>query len=229
MLVRCVQAGRLRLDDPVARFLPGVREGVLVGHLLSHSSGLDAGRSSPARPPSMISAPRGHTVRDGDLVVLPRRIDNPMCTRGLDPAGGTLVSTQSDILAADPISRTAVVVLTNSDHGINAANPLLNAPGPIPNGVTQAAPVDPSHYAGQYASHAPTMRAPPQAAACSSGHPGIPTLPWRRATVRPSTPRPGLSPSSASTTRAYPPFCDGGCGSCAGSCRKIHSPSRAGL
>ncbi|HWS37887.1 MAG TPA: serine hydrolase domain-containing protein [Actinoplanes sp.] len=318
LVMRCVRARRLRLDDPVGRFLPGVREEVLVGHLLSHSSGLDAGDvfvdtgdsdDAVARYAEMVSSAgslfppgatfsycnggfvlagrlaevvlgqpwraamrtlvfdeagltetdfvtgtaaehdlgtaRGHTVRDGALVALPRRIDNPMCTRGLDPAGGTLVSTaadlgrflrwhldslgtevmrtlrapapggvatmlgaglgwmvwvnaaqasirigganpgQSGILAADPISGTAVVVLTNSDQGINAVNALLDGPGPTPSGVTEPASVDLSRHAGRYASHALTVEIATSGSGLlvrAPGHPDIALAPRDRQT-----------------------------------------------
>jgi CubicO group peptidase (beta-lactamase class C family) len=42
-VLQCVDDGLLALDDPVDRWVPHVGEGVQVHHLLSHSSGIDAG------------------------------------------------------------------------------------------------------------------------------------------------------------------------------------------
>ena len=42
-LLQCVDDGLLALDDPVCRWVPHLRPDVLVRHLLSHSSGIDAG------------------------------------------------------------------------------------------------------------------------------------------------------------------------------------------
>ncbi|MGQ5595360.1 serine hydrolase domain-containing protein [Streptomyces sp. ESR1.13] len=170
LVMRCVLDGRLGLDDPLTRFVPGPWDGVLVRHLLSHSTGLDAGDifvdtgnedDAIARYTEMLrgvgslfspgatfsycnggvilagrlvevvlgrtwrealreevldaagmcetrfvtgvdaghdlGTARGHAVRGGELAALPRRIDHPMCTRGLDPAGGTVVSTAADL------------------------------------------------------------------------------------------------------------------------------------
>ncbi|MFD4994764.1 serine hydrolase domain-containing protein [Streptomyces buecherae] len=309
-VVRCVLDGRLGLDDPVTRFVPGPWDGVLVRHLLSHSSGLDAGdifvdtgddddaiarytemlrgvgslfspgatfsycnggiilagrlvevlqgrtwrealREQVLNPVGMretgfvtgvdaehdLGTVRGHVVRGADLAAVPRRIDNPMCTRGLDPAGGTLVSTaadlvrftlahlrtpgtdvmrtlhtpapggvatmrgaglgwmiwanaaqssvrigganpgQSGLIAADPATRTAVVVLTNSDQGVNAINALLDAPGPLTGAEPELAPADLSRYAGRYVSHATTVEvttAGDGLLARAEGYPDIP-------------------------------------------------------
>ena len=42
-VMQCVDDGLLSLDDPVCRWVPHLRPDVLVHHLLSHSSGVDAG------------------------------------------------------------------------------------------------------------------------------------------------------------------------------------------
>ncbi|RKN40073.1 hypothetical protein D7294_19345 [Streptomyces hoynatensis] len=179
------------------------------------------------------------------MAALPRRIDNPMCTRGLDPAGGTVVSTaadlgrftsahlmtpgtdvmrtlhapapggvatmrgaglgwmiwanaaqssvrvgganpgQSGLIAADPTTRTAVVVLSNSDQGVNAVTALLDAPGPVSGPKPQPAPADLSRYAGRYVSHAVTIEiiaAGDGLLARADGYPDIPLTPRDRRT-----------------------------------------------
>ncbi|WP_171170843.1 serine hydrolase [Streptomyces sp. I05A-00742] len=318
LVMRCVLDGRLGLDDPLTRFVPGPWDGLLVRHLLSHSTGLDAGDifvdtgnddDAIARYTAMLQdvgslfppgatfsycnggiilagrlvevvtgrawrealrekvldavgmrgtrfvtgvdaehdlgTARGHVVRGGEPTALPRRIDNPMCTRGLDPAGGTLVSTaadlgrftlahlrtpgtevmrtlhapapggvstmlgaglgwmiwanaaqssvrvgganpgQSGLIAADPTTRTAVVVLTNSDQGINAVNTLLDAPGPTPGPQPEPAPADLSRYTGRYVSHAVTAEITTADAGLlvrAEGYPDIPLTPRDRRT-----------------------------------------------
>ncbi|MFD7957483.1 serine hydrolase domain-containing protein [Streptomyces ardesiacus] len=318
LVMRCVLDGRLGLDDPLTRFVPGPWDGVLVRHLLSHSTGLDAGDifvdtgnddDAIARYTEMLrgvgslfspgatfsycnggvilagrlvevvlgrtwrealreevldaagmcetrfvtgvdaghdlGTARGHAVRGGELAALPRRIDHPMCTRGLDPAGGTVVSTaadlgrftlahlrtpgtdvmrtlhapapggvatmrgaglgwmiwanaaqssvrvgganpgQSGLIAADPTTQTAVVVLTNSDQGANAVNALLDAPGPAPDLKPQPAPADLSRYVGRYVSHAATIEittAGDGLLARADGYPDIPLTPRDRQT-----------------------------------------------
>ena len=42
-VLQCVEDGLLSLDDPVCRWVPQLRPDVLVHHLLTHSSGIDAG------------------------------------------------------------------------------------------------------------------------------------------------------------------------------------------
>ena len=42
-VLQCVEAGLLSLDDPVCRWMPHLRPDVTVRHLLTHSSGIDAG------------------------------------------------------------------------------------------------------------------------------------------------------------------------------------------
>src|SRR5688500_1449226 len=42
-VLQCVDEGLLSLDDPVSHWVPHIRPDVRVHHLLSHSSGLDAG------------------------------------------------------------------------------------------------------------------------------------------------------------------------------------------
>ena len=42
-LLQCVDDGLLSLDDPVCRWVPHLRPDIAVRHLLSHSSGIDAG------------------------------------------------------------------------------------------------------------------------------------------------------------------------------------------
>ena len=42
-VLQCVDDGLLSLDDPVSRWVPHIRPDVVVRHLLSHSSGIDAG------------------------------------------------------------------------------------------------------------------------------------------------------------------------------------------
>ncbi|MBC2876956.1 MULTISPECIES: serine hydrolase domain-containing protein [Streptomyces] len=320
LVMRCVLDGLVGLDDPLARFVPGPWDGVLVRHLLSHSSGLDAGDifvdtgnddDAIARyvevlrgagslfPPGAAfsycnggvvlagrlvevllgrtwrealhekvldaasmretgfvtgvdaehdrGTVRGHVVRggDGEPAVLPRRIDHPMCTRGLDPAGGTLVSTaadlgrftlaqmrrpgtevmrtlhipapggvatmlgagfgwmiwanavqssvrvgganpgQSGLIAADPATRTAVVVLTNSDQGIDAVTALLDRPGPPPGPGPGPGPVHVSRYAGRYVSQAAVVDITPTGdglLARIEGHPALPLAPRDRRT-----------------------------------------------
>ncbi|MGK5640295.1 serine hydrolase domain-containing protein [Streptomyces sp. URMC 126] len=305
----CVREGLVGLDDPLARFVPGPWDGVLVRHLLSHSTGLDAGDvfvdtgdddEAIARYADMLRGAgslfppgatfsycnggvvlagrlvevllgrtwreslrervldaagmhetgfvagvdaehdartvRGHVVRGGEPVPLPRRIDDPMCTRGLDPAGGTVVSTaadlgrftlarlrtpgtevmrtlhapapggvatlrgaglgrliranaarssvrvgganpgQSGLIAADPATRTAVVVLTDSDQGVDAVTALLDAPGPLPGPEPEPAPADLSRCAGRYASHALTVEVTTAGDGLLPAAEGYPTL-----------------------------------------------------
>ncbi|MFJ5680960.1 serine hydrolase [Streptomyces sp. NPDC093097] len=188
---------------------------------------------------------RGHVVRGGELAALPWRIDNPICTRGLTPAGGTLVSTaadlgrftlahlrtpgteimrtlhapapggvstmhgaglgwmiwanaaqssvrvgganpgQSGLIATDPTTQTAVVVLTNSDQGVNAVQALLDASGPLPTSEPEPAPADLSRYAGRYVSHAVTVKvttAGDGLLARAEGYPDLPLVPHDRQT-----------------------------------------------
>ncbi|MBZ4319489.1 serine hydrolase domain-containing protein [Streptomyces huiliensis] len=313
LVMGCVRDRLVGLEDPLARFVPGPWDGVLVRHLLSHSSGLDAGdifvdtgdddeaitrytdmlrgvgslfppgatfsycnggivlagrlaeillgrtwrealRERVLDPAGMretrfvagadaehdTGTVRGHVVRDGESTPLPRRIGNPMCTRGLDPAGGTVVSTaadlgrftqahlrtpgtevmrtlhapapggvaamrgaglgwmvwadparsgqsgvrvgganpgQSGLIAADPATQTALVVLTNSDQGIDAVNALLDAPGPPPGPVPEPAPADLSRYAGRYSSHAVAMEVTTGGNGLLARAPGYPAIP----------------------------------------------------
>src|SRR5262245_20423362 len=42
-LMQCVDTGLLQIDDPVSRWVPGIDATITLRHLLSHSSGIDAG------------------------------------------------------------------------------------------------------------------------------------------------------------------------------------------
>ncbi|WP_165494985.1 serine hydrolase domain-containing protein [Actinomadura roseirufa] len=172
LVTACAADGRLSLDDPVGRFVPGPwDEALRVRHLISHSCGLDAadvfvdvgdeddcvaryvqqhvagagtlftpgttfsycnggfvlagrvlevvlGRPFeealraevlvPAATTDTCFAPghashddgvtaRGHLVKGQQVEPVPYRIAHPMCSRGLGPAGGTLVSTAHDL------------------------------------------------------------------------------------------------------------------------------------
>lgn len=302
MVLQCVDDGLVSLDDPVTMhvpsfelFAPGEAERVQVGHLLAHSSGIDAGdvfvdtgddgdalaryvelirgasllfepgrwmsycnggfalaghlvaevrgaswediaRQRVLEPLGMTSTSflagkdaegvgvRGHLAGPGGVTGVPpgTLADDPMCTRGLAPAGGTLVSTagdlarlaaahlglpegegilsagsaavmrhlhapapggvtkmagmglawqvwrgeplrprigganpgQSGLVALEPDQGTALVVLTNTDQGVNAANLLLDGFGPAAVADDDPAPDDLSPYAGRYRSHA---------------------------------------------------------------------------
>lgn len=264
------------LNSPVTRYVPGPWGDILVRHLISHSSGLDAGdvfldtgdgddcvaryvehlttagrlfapgatfsycnggfvlagrvievvlglpwgqalRTHLLDPAGMtdtafvdgraaehdLTTARGHTGQ----IAVDRRKDDPMASRAIGPAGGTLVSTawdlarfaaqgtpevmrtlharapggvatmrgaglgwmvwanaeqasvrigggypgQSGIIAA--AGDAVLVVLTNSDGGINAVTELLDAAGPSPGRRPEPAPADLSGYAGRYTSH----------------------------------------------------------------------------
>ncbi|GAB3980436.1 hypothetical protein GCM10029978_078490 [Actinoallomurus acanthiterrae] len=179
--------------------------------LLDPAGMTDTGFATERDAEKDLGIARGHLAGADGLTALPRPIDNPVCSRALGPAGGTLVSTagdlagfvaahlrtpgtqvmrtlhapapggvatmrgaglgwmiwanaaqssvrigggypgQSGIIAADPATDTAVVVLTNSDQGINAVNALLDAAGPPPGEHEE--PADLGAYAGRYASH----------------------------------------------------------------------------
>ncbi|MEU7913701.1 serine hydrolase domain-containing protein [Microbispora bryophytorum] len=172
LVMKCVNDGKLALDDPVSRYVTGPWDDALrVRHLISHSSGLDAAdifvdvgdddgciaryidqhvtRASSLFPPGTTfsycnggfvlagrvleillrqpyeqalrtclldpaattdtdfspghaahhdpAAARGHLVKSDQPVPVPHRIEHPMCSRGLAPAGGTLTSTAHDL------------------------------------------------------------------------------------------------------------------------------------
>ena len=177
------------------------------------------------------SGARGHLSGPGGVVGVPpgTLADDPMCTRGLAPAGGTLTSTagdlarlaaahlgiggfspvlsptgaatmrrlwsaapggvtkmagmglgwqvwrpstpdgpmrprigganpgQSGLIACDAELGAALVVLTNSDQGVNAVNLLLDGFGPAAVADDDPAPADLSAYRGRYRSHAMTV------------------------------------------------------------------------
>jgi hypothetical protein len=93
---------------------------------------------------------------------------------------------RSGLIAADPATRTAVVVLTNSDRGIDAVTTLLDTPGPPPGPEIEPAPADLSRYTGRYASHAVTMEvatAGDGLIAGADGYPAVPLTPRDRRTL----------------------------------------------
>jgi CubicO group peptidase (beta-lactamase class C family) len=174
---------------------------------------------------------RGHLAGPGGVLGVPpgTLADDPMCTRGLAPAGGTLSSTaadlarfaaahlgvqdgppilsaasagemrrlwarapggvtkmagmglgwqvwrgetsdaplrprigganpgQSGLIAVDQESAAALVVLTNTDQGVNAVNLLLDGFGPAAVPDDEPPPADLDSYAGRYRSQAMTM------------------------------------------------------------------------
>ena len=174
---------------------------------------------------------RGHLAGPSGVVGVPpgTLADDPMCTRGLAPAGGTLSSTagdlarfvaahlgvqdgppvlsaasaatmrqlwskapggvtkmagmglawqvwrgltpgaplrprigganpgQSGVVACDPELGAALVVLTNTDQGVNAVNLLLDGFGPAAVVDDGPAPDDLSVYVGRYRSHVMTL------------------------------------------------------------------------
>jgi hypothetical protein len=92
---------------------------------------------------------------------------------------------QSGLIAADPTTQTAVVVLTNSDQGINAVNALLDTPGPLPGPKPEPAPTDLSRYTGRYISHTVVVEITTAGGgllARATGHPDIPLTPRDRQT-----------------------------------------------
>ncbi|KAB7835767.1 hypothetical protein [Streptomyces mobaraensis] len=84
---------------------------------------------------------------------------------------------QSGLIAADRTTRTAVVVLTNSDQGIDAVNALLDMPGPLPDPASVPAPANLSHYADRYASHAVIMDVTVAGDGLLASAEGYPTFP----------------------------------------------------
>src|SRR4051794_1986947 len=145
-VLQCVDDGLLSLDDPVARWVPHIDGAVRVEHLLSHSSGLDAGDlfvdtgdddDCLERYVALLCGvpqlfPPGHTfsynnagmVLAGHIASLARGATyedvvrtgiiepagmastsfelagngDPICSRALGPAGGTLACTAEDLV-----------------------------------------------------------------------------------------------------------------------------------
>jgi hypothetical protein len=64
---------------------------------------------------------------------------------------------QSGIVAVDPTTASALVVLTNTDQGVNAVNLLLDGFGPAAVPDDDPAPADLGPYVGRYRSHALTL------------------------------------------------------------------------
>ena len=64
---------------------------------------------------------------------------------------------QSGVIAVDPDLGAALVVLTNTDQGVNAVNLLLDGFGPAAVPDDEPAPDDLSPYAGRYRSHVMTV------------------------------------------------------------------------
>jgi CubicO group peptidase (beta-lactamase class C family) len=64
---------------------------------------------------------------------------------------------QSGLIAVDPSTGTALVVLTNTDQGVNAVNLLLDGFGPAAVPDDDPAPADLRPYVGRYRSHAVTL------------------------------------------------------------------------
>ena len=216
-----VLAGRLVAGVRQATWEDVARERVLA------PLGMDATSFVPGRDAEGLGA-RGHLAGMGGVAAVPEGTlaGDPMCTRGLAPAGGTLVSTagdlarfaaahlglqdgppilspasaaamrrlwapapggvtktagmglawqvwrgatadaplrprigganpgQSGIVACDPEGGRALVVLTNTDQGVNAVNALLDGFGPAAVPDDDPPPPDLSPYTGRYRSHA---------------------------------------------------------------------------
>jgi hypothetical protein len=64
---------------------------------------------------------------------------------------------QAGLIALDPEGGAALVVLTNTDQGVNAVNLLLDGFGPAAVPDDDPAPADLSAYCGRYRSQAMTM------------------------------------------------------------------------
>jgi hypothetical protein len=60
---------------------------------------------------------------------------------------------QSGIIAADPATDATIVVLTNSEQGINTVNALIDAAGPLSDHGREPPATDLGAYAGRYTSH----------------------------------------------------------------------------
>lgn len=236
-------AGAPRLFEP-GRWMSYCNGGfALAGHIVAEVRGAtweEVARARVLDPLGMTSTTfvtgkgaegrgaRGHLAGPGGVVPVPEGTlaDDPMCTRGLGPAGGTLESTagdlarfaaahlgvhagpailsaasasamrrlwapapggvtkmagmglawqvwrgaapdsplrprigganpgQSGIVALDPEAGAALVVLTNTDQGVNAVNLLLDGFGPAAVPDDDPPPDDLSLYAGRYRSHA---------------------------------------------------------------------------
>lgn len=145
-VMQLVDEGLLALDDPVARWIPHIRGDVLVHHLLSHSSGIDAGDlfvdvgddddclgrylalldgvGSIFEPGEACSYNNAGMVAAGHILALLRgmryedavqshvfdragmtnatfdleRNGNPICSRGLTPAGAAAACTADDLV-----------------------------------------------------------------------------------------------------------------------------------
>ena len=145
-VMQCVDVGLLALDDPASRWVPFLDPRITIRHLLSHSSGLDAGDvfvdtgdgddcleryvALLAGPPQLF--PPGHTFSysNGGMIVAghiaslvrgqtyeqvleqhifgpagmetarfePEHNGNPICSRALAPAGGTLACSATDLV-----------------------------------------------------------------------------------------------------------------------------------
>jgi CubicO group peptidase (beta-lactamase class C family) len=176
-VMQCVDDGLLALDDPVSRWVPFLDGAIHVEHLLSHSSGLDAGDvfvdtgdddDCLARYVALLEGvgqlfPPGHTfsynnagmVLAGHIASLVRGAtyedvlrthifepaemssaaltavpgDDPVRTRALAPAGGTLECTAEDLL------RFVTASLVKPDSAARMRRQHVAAPG----GVVQMA------------------------------------------------------------------------------------------
>ena len=172
-VMQCVDDGLLELDDPVTRWAPDLPAAVTIRHLLSHSSGIDAGDvfvdtgdgdDCLARYVDLLAGAGmlfepGHTfsynnagmvlaghiaslVRDAtyeDVVrrhvfeaagmerasFEPEHNGDPICSRALAPAGGTMACTAEDLV------RFATASLVKPDTAALMRTHQVAAPGGV--------------------------------------------------------------------------------------------------